>query len=411
MAGTVKTFHVVVAAAILVDLVWSADAQIDPVRRDLIELGYNQSLNGHAPLAAYGYYYLNRPQFPQTNLTLRLAVAPVYVDGELGLGEALGPKTDLGLGVAGGGFADSYDEIRQGNWLHEESFTGHGGGTAINLYRRFNPEGRVPLSGLLRGSFHYAFYERDDRTDRAFVLPRDEPMVTVRAGLRWGGLEPVLAPDLAMEISAWYEGQFRLSSGPYGYAGDRRVEPVTHMFWGRAALAYTLPNVEHTIALSLNAGTSLHPDRFSAYRLGGQLQLGSEFPFSLPGYYYDELSARNFLLLGASYTIPFDAQKRWTITPGAFTGVMAYTPGLEQDNSWNSGVGAALGYRSPKKGAKYFVAYGYGIDAIRAHGARGGGHGLTLLMQLDLEKSRPGAPEPGKYYHQPSLWQRLFRAF
>jgi hypothetical protein len=405
----VKALYVVIVAAALAGLAISAHAQIDPIHRDLIELGYNQPLNGHAPLAAYGYYYLNRPKFYQTNLTLRLALAPVYVDGELGVSEVLDPNTDLGLGLAGGGYANSYDEIRRGKWHREESFTGHGGGTSLSLYHRFNPEARVPLSGLLRGGFHYAFYQSDDTTAPNFVLPDDQAMATVRAGLRWGGLEPVLSPELAMEISAWYEGQFRLDSGPYGYAGDRRVGPVAHLFWGRAALAYTLPNLEHTISLSLNAGTSIHPDRLSAYRLGGQLQLGSEFPFSLPGYYYNELSARNFVLLGGSYMIPFDAQKRWTITPGIFSGVMAYTPGLEQDNSWNSGVGAALGYRSPRKGAKYYLAYGYGIDAVRSHGY--GGHALTLLMQLDLEKSRPGAPEPGKFYHQPNLLQRLFQAF
>jgi hypothetical protein len=405
----VKAPQVFVVVVALAGWVAPVVAQIDPIHRDLIELGYHQPLNGHAPLAAYAYYYLNRPQFVQTNLTLRLALAPVYVDGELGVGRVMGANTDLGLGLAGGGFADSYDEVRQGKWIREESFTGHGAGTSLSLYHRFNPGALVPLSGLVRGGFHYAFYERDDRMDPGFVLPDDRPLATLRVGLRWGGFEPVLSPDLALEVSAWYEGQFRLNSGPYGYTEDRRVEPVAHLFWGRAALAYTLPKLEHTISLSLNAGTSLHPDRFSAYRLGGQLQLGSEFPFSLPGYYYNELSARNFVLLGGSYSFPFDAQKRWTLTPGAFTGVMAYTPGLEQDNSWNSGVGAALGYRSPTKGARYFLAYGYGIDAIRSHGR--GGHGLTFLMQLDLETARPGAPEPGKYYHQPSLLQRLWQAF
>ena len=91
-----------------------AGAQIDPVRRDLIQLGYNQAFEGHAPLAAYAFYYHNQPDFLRTNLTLRLAVAPVYLDSELGFIRALGPDTDLGIGLAGGGFADSYNEIRGG---------------------------------------------------------------------------------------------------------------------------------------------------------------------------------------------------------------------------------------------------------------------------------------------------------
>src|SRR4029077_9563929 len=102
-------------------------AQIDPVRRDLIQFGYNQPTEGREPLSGYAYYYHNDPNFMRTNLTLRLAVAPTYLDSELGFSHALGPETDLAIGLAGGGFADSYNEIRGGKWLKEESFDGHGG--------------------------------------------------------------------------------------------------------------------------------------------------------------------------------------------------------------------------------------------------------------------------------------------
>ena len=87
-------------------------AQLDPVRRDLLQLGYNQPLEGHAPFAGYAFFYHNQPDFLRTNLTLRLAVAPVYLDSELGFVGGLGPNTDLGVGVAGGGFSDNYYEIR-----------------------------------------------------------------------------------------------------------------------------------------------------------------------------------------------------------------------------------------------------------------------------------------------------------
>src|SRR5262245_20046760 len=90
---------------------FTVSAQIDPVRRELIQLGYTQPLQGRGPLAAYGFYYLNKPQFlHRTNLTLRLAVAPVYLDSELGVARVLSPSTDVGFGIAGGGFADSYSE-------------------------------------------------------------------------------------------------------------------------------------------------------------------------------------------------------------------------------------------------------------------------------------------------------------
>src|SRR5208282_6371354 len=98
----------------------------DPVRRDLIQLGYNAAFEGRAPLAGYAFYYHNQPDFLQTNLTLRLAVAPVYLDSELGFVNGLGPNTDFAIGAAGGGFADSYNEIRDGTYYTSESFEGNG---------------------------------------------------------------------------------------------------------------------------------------------------------------------------------------------------------------------------------------------------------------------------------------------
>src|ERR1041384_54428 len=64
----------------------SARAQIDPEKRQLVHIGYNQPIQGKGPLAVYGFYYRNQPNFlNQTNLTLRLAIAPLYLDSELGM--------------------------------------------------------------------------------------------------------------------------------------------------------------------------------------------------------------------------------------------------------------------------------------------------------------------------------------
>jgi hypothetical protein len=81
--------------------------QIDPIKRDLIQFGYNAAFEGHAPFAGYAFYYHNQPDFLRTNLTLRLAVAPVYLDSEFGFVGGLGPHTDFAIGLAGGDFADS----------------------------------------------------------------------------------------------------------------------------------------------------------------------------------------------------------------------------------------------------------------------------------------------------------------
>src|ERR1051325_1735948 len=319
--------------------------QIDPIRRELFQFGYNAALVGHSPLAAYAFYYLNKPDyFHRTNLTLRLAVAPTYLDSELGITDALGKDTDLGIGIAGGGYADSYYEIQRGKYLPRQSFDGHSGEASLSVYHLFNPGAKIPLNGLLRGIAHYSFYETTGDTAKDFVLPEDHGLFTVRTGLRWGGREPTLYPALAMELSIWYEALFRTDSGTYGFSGDRQLKPHSQLFWGEALLAYTMPELKHSFYVSLTAGTSVDADRFSAYRLGALLPLVSEFPLSLPGYYYQEISARQFVLLGGNYMIPLDKRNRWNVNINAATAGVDYLGGFKQPGDWLSGVGGGVLY-------------------------------------------------------------------
>lgn len=375
----------------------TAFAQIDPYPRDLIQLGYNGALQGKAPLAAYMFYYRNSPNFYRTNLTLRLALAPVYLDAELGIAHALGENTDLGIGLAGGGYADSYDEIRGGKFLESESFTGHGGETSVSIYHLFNPGAQIPLNGMLRGIVHYSTYHRDDQTAANFQLPSDQTTFSVRTGLRWGGKEPLLFPSLAMELSVWYEGYFRTGSGDYGFAGDRSINPSSHLFWIQTLLAYTFPESRQNFFINLTAGTSVDADRFSAYRLGALLPLVSEFPLSLPGYYFNEISARNYVLLGANYIVPLDAKDRWNINFTGTTAGVDYVAGLAQNGNWHSGVGAGVLYQS--QSLKIMVGYAYGIDAIRTNGR--GAHSIGVLMQFDLGHAKQTLFNPD----QPSRWR------
>src|SRR3984885_838198 len=208
-----------------------ASAQIDPVQRDLVQFGYNQAFEGHAPLAAYAFFYHNQPDFLRTNLTLRLAIAPVYLDSEHGFVGALGPNTDLGIGLAGGGFGDSYNEVKEGQFLPGESFDGNGAEISASIYHLFNPGDEIPLNFLLRGTAHYSFYDRNDDTASAFQLPNDHGDFSVRTGLRFGGVEPTLFPLLAMELSVWYEGHLRSNPGAYGFDGDRELKERSHLFW------------------------------------------------------------------------------------------------------------------------------------------------------------------------------------
>src|SRR4030095_8421933 len=188
-------------------------AQIDPERRRLLQIGYNQPLEGRGPIAGYGFYLYNQPNFHATNLTLRAAVAPVYLDAELGFTHLLGPKTDFAVGLAGGGFAKSYSEVREGTLERSESFIGHGVEVAASIYHKFNPNQRIPLFAILRGVVEHSFYEEDDKTASDFVLPNNRTTFHIRPGLRLGGKEPTMTAPLAMELSAWYEGQFRNESG------------------------------------------------------------------------------------------------------------------------------------------------------------------------------------------------------
>jgi hypothetical protein len=361
-----------------------ASAQVDPVKRDLIQLGYNQAFEGHAPYAGYAFYYHNQPDFLRTNLTLRLAVAPVYMDSEFGFVHGLGPNTDFGIGLAGGGFADSYNEIDGGTYIPGQSFEGHGAEISGSVYHLFNPGDLIPLNLVLRGMAHYSTYARANNTDPAFTLPEDRSEFSVRTGLRWGGIEPTLFPALAMELSVWYEGQFRTSYGPYGYNGDRSTEQQSHQFWTEAALSYTLPRSQQNFFVRLMGGTSLDADRFSAYRLGGYLPLVSEFPLILPGYYFQEISARQFVLLNVNYLLPLDRSQRWNLDGNMATAVVDYLPGTGQPGNSLTGVGGGILYRAPSDRLKIMFDYAYGVNAMRAQGR--GANNIGILLQWNLGK-------------------------
>jgi hypothetical protein len=375
---------------------WLALGQIDPVKRELFQFGYNAALEGHPPLAAYAFYYRNDPGFLKTNLTLRLAVAPTYVDSELGFAQALGENTDVGLGVSGGGYADSYNEIDQGKYLPKQSFDGFGGGLSGGLYHLFDPGHLIPLYGVLRGSARYATYAPTQETAPDFQVPGDQGLFGVRTGLRWGGREPTLFPELAMELSIWYEGEFRPWADSYGFNNDRSLQHQSHLFWSEAFLAYTLPEWKHRFELGLTAGTSIDADRFSAYRLGALLPLASEFPLSLPGYFYQELSADQFVLISGNYIVPVGPNHRWNLYANGATAVVDYLPGLEQPGNWNSGVGAGVFYTSPSW--RVMLGYGYGIDAIRSSGR--GAQSIGILVQLDLTHAKEAfyKPEPASHW-------------
>ena len=361
----------------------TAFGQLDPEKRRLIQLGYNQPMEGSAPIAAYGFFYYNRPGFLETNLTLRLAVAPIYVDAELGVSGVFTPHTDLGIGIAGGGFADTYSEIRDGDYIKAESFPGHTAEINASLYHRLNPDWRVPAWVIGRVAVHRALYTDDSDTDPNFEVPDDLNSFNFRTGLRVGGREPSLTSPLAFEMSLWYQAYVREQAQRYGFSNDREIEPTSHLFWGRTFLKYTFEESQQYFDVGITMGTTINADRLSAFRLGGFLPFVAEFPLNLPGYYFQELSAEQFALLNAEYSFPFTPNKSWRL---GFHGAGAFVDNLdthETAGNWHAGVGAGVTYVSPRGAWFVSLVYGYGIRAMRDDDR--GANQVGILFQYDFD--------------------------
>ena len=371
----------VVACALLAG--FSSQAQIDPEHRNLIELGYDQPLAGQGPQGVYAYYYYNTPEFFRTNLALRVAFAPAYIDSELGFKQLISPYTDLGIGINGGAYGDDYYEVRQGNFVKGETFDGYGGGMAVSIYQLLDPGMLVPLNLVARGGFHYATYADADQTADTFVLPDDQVNAFTRVGLRFAGKEPILYPDLGLELSAWFERQWRMEDDAYGFNNDRRINPASSLYWVYAGINYAFTNSGQKISFAVTAGGSGDADRFSAWRLGGVLPLISEFPLVLPGYYYEELTAKSFVHLYAAYDFSLDPAKRFKFRVEAATAHLDYLAGFEQPKDWQTGAGCALTFAPKKKNFQIVLRYGYGFNAIR-HGEEGA-QSVGLLFQYDFE--------------------------
>lgn len=360
-------------------------AQVDPYPRSLIQLGYDQTLSGTGPQSLYAYYYYNNPAFLRTNMALRLAVAPVYLFSELGFRQVL-PRTDLGIGISGGAFGENYYEINQGDYIKSQSFDGSGGGASLNLYHLLNPGQLIPLNVIVQGGGSYLAYSDTSKTDEQFQLPENGVDTFARAGLRFAGKEPMLYADLAMEVSLWYEQQWRFNDGLYGYAGDRQVVPATGLYWLYAGLSYAWTNTGNQFTFAVTAGGSDNADRFSAYRLGGVLPLAAEFPLTLPGYYYQEISAQGFVHLSASYVAPLSADHRWQLRLGAASAYVDYLAGFEQPNRWNTGAGPSLSFTSRSEVWRLILRYGYGFNALRE--GQEGAHSIGILYQYNFERRK-----------------------
>ena len=265
-----------------------------------------------------------------TNMALRLAIAPAYVDGELGFKQLLSPTTDVGLGLYGGLFGANYYEVRQGRYYQNESFDGSGGGASLSIYQLLNPGMLIPVNVVARAGMRELTYMDTSDTADNFALPANQTVGYTREGIRIAGKEPVLYPDLGLELSVWFERQWRLDSQQYGFNNDRSISPNVNLYWLYAGLNYAWTNSGQKISFAFTAGGSTDADQLGAYRLGGVLPLVAEFPLILPGYYYEELTATGFEHFYGAYDVPLIPDHLLDFRLEAATAHVDYLNGYQQ---------------------------------------------------------------------------------
>ncbi len=116
------------------------------------------------------------------------------------------------------------------------------------------------------------------------------------------------------------------------------------------------------------------------------MPLAAEFPLTLPGYYYQEISAKQFAHLNASYVLPLSADHRWQLRLGVASAYVNYLPGFEQPGHWQTGVGPSLSFTSRSEVWRVIVRYGYGVNALRD--GHEGAQSVGVLLQYNFEQRK-----------------------
>jgi hypothetical protein len=352
---------------------------MDDESRLHFEVGAEGPLRGNGPLTGYIYGFLTRPHFLDQDLYLRMVVAPVYASAELIHNRWPTEESAIGLGLAGGLFAASQAEFRDGRFKDKESFAGDSAETTLAYYHR-GPKlfSRLPLEGQIRLRPKYVWYDRTGDTSSRFRLPENSALYEARAGIRLGGIPPELYPAAALELSLWHGVGYRESAGRYGFAEQpQETKHLTQRTWARLGGTYTFWGSQATAYL--NAGIAEDTDALSAFRMGGGLPMRTEFPLLLRGYNTDELFARRYVLINLSYRFPiWPGQDRVQLELLGDYAQVAYVTNHHLPRSGLAGVGANLSF-ALTRGLTLAVGYGYGVDAPRRQGF--GGHEVTTLLE------------------------------
>jgi hypothetical protein len=370
------------AAVVLLPVlaVTPARAQRDPEPRAYIEVGTDVPVQGNAPLTGYAFFLWNRPNYPEPDQYLRVVLTPTYLISELIQDHWPYGRHAVGIGLNGGGFRFGHEEFRLGSHKSAESFWGHGAEVPLSYYAGTKLFELLPLEGQIRVTPGFVLYQRSLDTAERFELPQDTGLFTGRVGLRLGGVPPELLPQVALEASAWYEVRYRADAGTFGFPErPERLESLTQRAWGRLAAVAT-PLAGHTFEILLTAGLSRDADLLSSFRLGSALPFRSEFPLILHGYFVEEVFAKRFWLLNASYRFPaWPDSRRVTFRVGGDLAGVDYVRGHRLPRNHLGGVGGDLSIAFTPR-MTLVVGYGYGFDAPRNGGF--GGHMAHALIEM-----------------------------
>jgi hypothetical protein len=357
-----------------------ARAQRDPEPRAYVEVGTEAPLKGNAPLTGYAFFLWNRPNFPEPDQYLRVVVSPTYLLTEFLQDHWPYGRHAVSIGLNGGGLRYGHEEFRNGRHKEEESFWGHGAEMPLSYYAGTKLFDKLPLEGQVRVTPAFVVYQQSFDTADRFELPPDTGLFTGRVGLRLGGVPPELLPEVALEASAWYEATYRTETGTFGFPEHREpLESLSQRAWGRLA-AVISPADGHTVDVLLTAGFSRDADLLSSFRLGSALPFRSEFPLILHGYFVEEVFAKRFWLLNASYRFPaWPGARKVTIRVGGDIAGVDYIAGHRLPREHLRGVGTDLSVTLTPR-LTVVMGYGYGFDAPRNGGF--GGHEAHALIEL-----------------------------
>jgi hypothetical protein len=356
-----------------------AFAQADPEPRAYLEVGTEAPLKGNAPINGYAFFLWNRPHYPNPDQYLRVVVAPTYLLTELVQDHWPFGRHAVSVGLNGGGIRYGHFEYRNGNYKDEESFWGHGAELPLSYYAGTKLFDKLPLQGQIRVTPSFIVYQNSFGTAERFELPPDTGLLTGRVGLRLGGVPPELLPKLALEASAWYEAVYRTNPGTFGLPERQEtLEDLTQRAWGRLAGVFN-PTEGQTLSVLVTAGMTRSTDLLSSFRLGSALPFRSEFPLILHGYFVEEVFAKRFWLLNASYRFPAWPGSRHVHLRVSFdmAGV-EYVDGHRLPRENLKGVGADLSIAITPR-VTVVGGYGYGIDAPR--NGDFGGHEAHALIE------------------------------